>query len=121
MITNVTRRDFLRTTGAAGVGLAAMGLTRSTWANSNSKVRVLVVGVVGTIGAADAAQARPTARARRRRGGRARRARGGEGERGARARGEARARAQGGGSCETPAASLILVVGGLPGLARRRR
>jgi predicted dehydrogenase len=56
MITNVTRREFLRTTGATGVGLAAMGLTSSTWANSNSKVRVLVVGVVGTIGRADRRQ-----------------------------------------------------------------
>ena len=56
MITDFSRRDFLRTTSAAGLTVAALGLPRPAAAQSNPKVRVLSIGVVGSIGAADRRQ-----------------------------------------------------------------
>lgn len=56
MIVDFSRRDFLRTAGAAGVSVATMGLSRPAAAQSNSNVRVLSIGVVGSIGATDRRQ-----------------------------------------------------------------
>jgi len=48
----MSRRSFLRSTGA-GIGAATIGLPNIVSARPRSKVRVLSIGVVGTIGAAD--------------------------------------------------------------------
>jgi len=56
MIFDFSRRDFLRTAGAAGVSVVTMGLSRRAAAQSNSNVRVLSIGVVGSIGATDRRQ-----------------------------------------------------------------
>ena len=56
MIFDFSRRDFLRTAGVAGVSVATMGLSRPAAAQSNSNVRVLSIGVVGSIGATDRRQ-----------------------------------------------------------------
>ena len=47
------RRNFLRTSAAAGMGLSALGMQRALAASPNGKLRVLSIGVVGTIGEAD--------------------------------------------------------------------
>ncbi|TDJ69822.1 MAG: Gfo/Idh/MocA family oxidoreductase [Planctomycetota bacterium] len=49
----LSRREFIRSTGAAGLGVATVGWSRVVPAQSNSKLRVLSIGVVGTIGAKD--------------------------------------------------------------------
>ena len=51
----INRRRFLWTTGAAGIGLAsaARSLAQAPAVSPNSKLRVLSIGVVGTIGGAD--------------------------------------------------------------------
>jgi len=51
-----TRRDFLKTSTAAGIGLSALSLQSLKAANTNSKLRVLSIGVIGTIGEADRKQ-----------------------------------------------------------------
>lgn len=51
-----TRRNFLRNSAAAGIGLSALGLSRAHGAGGNGKLRVLSIGVVGTIGKADRTQ-----------------------------------------------------------------
>lgn len=56
MSTSLSRRTFLRSTGAAGLGAATVGLSRVLPAQSNSKLRVLSIGVVGTIGGTDRKQ-----------------------------------------------------------------
>ncbi len=53
MKTAFTRRHFLQSTTAAGLGVSALGLPTLRAANTNSKLRVLSIGVVGTIGKAD--------------------------------------------------------------------
>ena len=53
MNSSFSRRDFLQTSAAAGLGLAAFGSTRARAVSPNGKLRVLSIGVVGTIGAAD--------------------------------------------------------------------
>ena len=61
-----SRRDFIRSSAAAGLGLSALGLQRARAASPNGKLRVLSIGVVGTIGEAD----RQTGRRASRRGNR---------------------------------------------------
>lgn len=51
-----SRRNFLRSSAAAGIGLSAVSLQSIRAANTNSKLRVLSIGVVGTIGEADRKQ-----------------------------------------------------------------
>ena len=53
MSTLQTRRTFFRTSAAAGIGLTAFGTSRVRGASPNGKLRVLSIGVVGTIGRAD--------------------------------------------------------------------
>jgi predicted dehydrogenase len=48
-----SRRHFLRSSAAAGVGLSVLGLPRAGAVSPNGKLRVLSIGVVGTIGEAD--------------------------------------------------------------------
>ena len=48
MTSSLSRREFLYHTGAAGLGLATAGLSRAS-AQSNSRLRVLSIGVIGTI------------------------------------------------------------------------
>ncbi len=55
MKTQHTRRDFLHTSAAAGLGLATMGCAAGTWGGSG-KLRVLSIGVIGTIGGTDRKQ-----------------------------------------------------------------
>ena len=59
-MSNPSRREFLRATGTAGLGLAAFGAGGTASARSqdaavpaNSKVQVLSIGVVGSIGSTD--------------------------------------------------------------------
>lgn len=52
-MSNLDRRHFLRSTAAAGLGLTALGMSRARAASPNGKLRVLSIGVVGTIGEAD--------------------------------------------------------------------
>jgi predicted dehydrogenase len=55
-----TRREFLRTSATAGVGLTALGrawpLSAGVWSGGSARLRVLSVGVVGTIGDHDRKQ-----------------------------------------------------------------
>ena len=53
MKTNLTRRTFLLSTAAAGLGAATLGLPRARALSENGKLRVLSVGVIGTTGAGD--------------------------------------------------------------------
>lgn len=53
MSQSFSRRHFLRSSAAAGLGLTALGMPRVRAASPNGKLRVLSIGVVGTIGAAD--------------------------------------------------------------------
>ena len=53
MPTQLSRRHFLRTTATAGLGLTTLGLSRARAASPNGKLRVLSIGVVGTIGGVD--------------------------------------------------------------------
>ncbi|MBC8127959.1 MAG: Gfo/Idh/MocA family oxidoreductase [Gloeobacteraceae cyanobacterium ES-bin-144] len=48
-----SRRRFIQSSTAAGIGLATFGLPRARAASANGKLRVLSIGVVGTIGASD--------------------------------------------------------------------
>ena len=52
-MTTLNRRHFLRSSAAAGLGLTALGMPRARAASPNGKLRVLSIGVVGTIGEAD--------------------------------------------------------------------
>jgi predicted dehydrogenase len=56
MKTALSRRHFLHTTAAASLGLAALGGARARAASPNGKLRVLSIGVVGTIGSLDRKQ-----------------------------------------------------------------
>jgi predicted dehydrogenase len=56
MKTALSRRHFLHTTAAASLGLATLGRSRARAASPNGKLRVLSIGVVGTIGSADRKQ-----------------------------------------------------------------
>jgi predicted dehydrogenase len=56
MASSLTRRRFLWTTGAAGMGLSAIARAQSPAVSPNAKLRVLSIGVVGTIGAEDRRQ-----------------------------------------------------------------
>ena len=47
------RRSFIRSSAAAGLGLTAFGMSRARAASPNGKLRVLSIGVVGTIGKSD--------------------------------------------------------------------
>lgn len=49
----LTRRNFLLSTAAAGLGLATAGLPRARALSPNGKLRVLSIGVTGTVGAGD--------------------------------------------------------------------
>lgn len=53
MDTHPNRRSFLRTSAAAGIGLTAFGSSRARAASPNGKLRVLSIGVIGTIGRND--------------------------------------------------------------------
>jgi predicted dehydrogenase len=53
MMTRLSRRTFLRSTSAASLSVATAGLSRALPAQENSKLRVLSIGVVGTIGGTD--------------------------------------------------------------------
>jgi len=48
-----TRRQFINISAAAGLGFTALGIPRARAASPNGKLRVLSIGVMGTIGAAD--------------------------------------------------------------------
>ncbi|MFO1522489.1 MAG: Gfo/Idh/MocA family oxidoreductase [Kiritimatiellia bacterium] len=48
-----SRRQFLLSSAAAGIGLGALGLPRARAASANGKLRVLSIGVIGTIGGTD--------------------------------------------------------------------
>ncbi|QDU68176.1 Gfo/Idh/MocA family protein [Engelhardtia mirabilis] len=52
----LSRRQFIQTTGAAGFGLAATRLARGASLFEPGPVRVLSIGVIGTIGGADREQ-----------------------------------------------------------------
>lgn len=56
MKSTLNRRTFLRSSAAAGLGLSTLGVSRARAASPNGKLRVLSIGVVGTIGAADRKQ-----------------------------------------------------------------
>jgi len=49
----VSRRHFVRSTAALGAGLALLGTPRLASARPSTKLRVLSIGVVGTIGGSD--------------------------------------------------------------------
>ncbi len=53
---NMDRRDFLRRSGAYGMGLTTLGMGIPPRVDANSKVQVLSIGVVGSIGGADRRQ-----------------------------------------------------------------
>ena len=48
-----SRRDFLRSTTALGVGVMALGVPRLASARPYTRLRVLSIGVIGTIGGTD--------------------------------------------------------------------
>ncbi|MEI6604599.1 MAG: Gfo/Idh/MocA family oxidoreductase [Verrucomicrobiota bacterium] len=52
----MSRRDFLLTSAFAGIGVSTLGLTGLRAAPANSKLRVLSIGVIGTIGGTDRKQ-----------------------------------------------------------------
>jgi predicted dehydrogenase len=54
--TKLPRRDFLRATAAIGAGVATIGLPRRVSARPDTRLRVLSIGVIGTIGGADRQQ-----------------------------------------------------------------
>lgn len=56
MTTLLTRREWMRATGAAGLGLAASTLPTTALAKDEPRVRVLSIGVTGTIGGHDRAE-----------------------------------------------------------------
>ena len=51
-----SRRHFLLSSAAAGIGLGALGQRRARAVSANGKLRVLSIGVIGTIGATDRRQ-----------------------------------------------------------------
>ena len=51
---SISRRDFIRSTSALGV--AAVGVPRLAWGRNDTTLRVLSIGVIGTIGGADRKQ-----------------------------------------------------------------
>ena len=53
MTSNLSRREFLRSAGAAGVGVATIGLSPTVSTQTRGMVRVLSIGVVGTVGGYD--------------------------------------------------------------------
>jgi predicted dehydrogenase len=56
MIPAVSRRRFLWTTGLAGVSLSPLARAQTPAVSANSKLRVLAIGVIGTIGQEDRKQ-----------------------------------------------------------------
>lgn len=56
MQSSLNRRHFLLSSAAAGLGFSALGMSRARAASPNGKLRVLSIGVIGTIGAADRKQ-----------------------------------------------------------------
>ncbi len=46
----LSRRHFLRSSAFAGIGVSTLGLSGLRAAPANSKLRVLSIGVIGTIG-----------------------------------------------------------------------
>jgi len=56
MKTTLSRRHFLHSTAAASIGISTLGLTRARAASPNGKLRVLSIGVTGTIGGSDRKQ-----------------------------------------------------------------
>ena len=53
MKNQLTRRNFLHSTAAAGLGVATLGLPRARAVSANGKLRVLSIGVIGTVGGTD--------------------------------------------------------------------
>ena len=53
MKTRLSRREFIRSTGAAGIGMATMNAAALSKISPNSRVNVLSIGVIGTIGGTD--------------------------------------------------------------------
>ena len=53
---SVSRRKFLRSSAFAGIGVSTLGLSSLRAAPANSKLRVLSIGVIGTIGGTDRKQ-----------------------------------------------------------------
>ena len=51
-----SRRQFLRSSAFAGIGVSTLGLSGLRAAPANSKLRVLSIGVIGTIGGNDRSQ-----------------------------------------------------------------
>ena len=51
-----SRRHFLRSSAFAGIGVSTLGLSGLRAAPANSKLRVLSIGVIGTIGGTDRKQ-----------------------------------------------------------------
>ncbi len=56
MPSSISRRDFLRTSAAAGLGFSTLACASTGYVGANSKVNVLCVGVIGTIGGHDRKQ-----------------------------------------------------------------
>lgn len=56
MNTSLSRRDFLQSAAAAGFAMTVLGSGRARAASPNGKLRVLSIGVVGSIGSMDRAQ-----------------------------------------------------------------
>ncbi|MCH2161546.1 MAG: Gfo/Idh/MocA family oxidoreductase [Phycisphaerales bacterium] len=56
MTTGFSRRDFIQSAGVAGLGMAAFGPSALGRVSANSRVNVLSIGVVGTIGGHDREQ-----------------------------------------------------------------
>jgi predicted dehydrogenase len=53
---SLSRRHFLRSSAFAGIGISTLGLAGLRAAPANSKLRVLSIGVIGTIGGTDRKQ-----------------------------------------------------------------
>ena len=56
MTSSISRRAFLRTTGATGLGIATLGRRAFARPQANDRVQVLSIGVVGSIGGHDRSQ-----------------------------------------------------------------
>ncbi len=52
-MSTIDRRNFLINSAAAGIGISTLGMPHSRAAQPNKKLRVLSIGVIGTIGADD--------------------------------------------------------------------
>ncbi len=56
MSTPLSRRDFLKSSAAGGAGLSSLGVVPLVWTGGSAELRVLSIGVIGTIGGTDRKQ-----------------------------------------------------------------